>query len=320
MLSRVAENIYWMARYIERAEDMARLIHVNASLTLDLPKGLSPIWSQLIAITGAEQSYNSTDYDERSVLKFLISDTSSSVSIISCLFGARENARTIRDVIPREVWETINSLYLTAKETAPQAMTKRNRFEFLANIIRECQTITGILAGTMNHDAGYTFLRVGRNLERADMISRIIDIRSANLLPGVGDAKVDAKATYDNLQWMSVLKSLSGYQMYRREMQMRIRRQDVLRFLLQSEIFPRAIAHCIREVQSCVQQLHNHDKVMLVIMRIKRQIEGDDVTQLQQTDLQQYIDNLQIGFAQLHDELVKAYFSGEYQSQSQVAA
>jgi len=102
-------------------------------------------------------------------------------------------------------------------------------------------------------------------------------------------------------------------------MQIRIRRQDVLRFLLQSEIFPRAIAHCIREVQSCVQQLHNQDKVMLVIMRIKRQIEGDDVTQLQQADLQHYIDNLQIGFAQLHDELVKAYFSGEYQSQSQVA-
>lgn len=315
MLSRVAENIYWMARYLERAEDMARLIHVNASLALDLPKGLSPIWSQLIAITGAEPAYNSTDYDERSVLKFLICDTTSTVSIVSCLFYARENARTIRDVIPREVWETINTAYLKAKETAPLALSKRNRFAFLADVIGECQSITGILAGTMNHDAGYTFLRIGRNLERADMTSRIIDIRSANLVPGV----VDAKTTYDNLQWMSVLKSLSGYQMYRRQMQIRVRRQDVLGFLLQSDIFPRAISHCIREVQTYVQQLHNHDKVLLVIMRIKRQLENDDIAQLQQADLAQYIDNLQIGFAQLHDEMVRAYFSGEIQGQSQAA-
>lgn len=319
MLSRVAENIYWMARYLERAEDMARLIHVNASLALDLPKGLSPIWSQLIAITGAEPAYNSTDYDERSVLKFLISDTTSTVSIVSCLFYARENARTIRDVIPREVWETINTAYLKAKESAPQALSKRSRFAFLADVIGECQSITGIIAGTMNQDAGYTFLRIGRELERADMTSRIIDIRSANLVPGVGDAKVDAKATYDNLQWMSVLKSLSGYQMYRREMQIRVRRQDVMRFLIQSEIFPRAISHCIREVQNSVQQLHNHDKVELVIMRIKRQLENDDITLLQQSDLAQYIDNLQIGFGQLHEELAKIYFSGEVQSQSQAA-
>jgi uncharacterized alpha-E superfamily protein len=319
MLSRVAENIYWMARYLERAEDVARLIHVNASLALDLPKGLSPIWSQLIAITGAEPAYNSTDYDERSVLKFLISDTTSPVSIVSCLFSARENARTIRDVIPREVWETINTAYLKAKESAPHALTKRNRFAFLAEVIGECQSITGILAGTMNHDAGYTFLRIGRNLERADMTSRIIDIRSANLVPDVGDVKVDAKATYDNLQWMSVLKSLSGYQMYRRQMQIRVRRQDVLRFLIQSDIFPRAISHCIREVQTYVQHLHNHDKVQLVIMRIKRQLENDDITQLQQSDLAQYIDILQIGFGQLHDELAKIYFSGEIQTQTQAA-
>jgi uncharacterized alpha-E superfamily protein len=319
MLSRVAENIYWMARYLERAEDMARLIHVNASLVLDLPKGLSPIWSQLIAITGAEPAYNSSDYDERSVLKFLISDTSSPVSIVSCLFAARENARTIRDVIPREVWETINTTYLKAKESAPHAITRRNRFAFLADVICECQTITGILAGTMNHDAGYTFLRIGRNLERADMTSRIIDIRSANLLPGVGEAKVDAKATYDNLQWMSVLKSMSGYHMYRRQMQIRVRRQDVLRFLIQSDIFPRAISHCIREVQTSVLHLHNHEKVQLVIMRIKRQLENDDIAQLQQADLAQYIDNLQIGFGQLHDELTKIYFSGEVQSASQAA-
>ncbi len=306
MLARVAENIYWMARYLERAEDMARLINVNASLTLDLPKGLSPIWSQLIAITGADAHYPGKEYDERSVLKFLISDPQSPVSILACLACARENARTIRDAIPREVWETINSAYLHAKEQASQALTKRGRFGFLDGIIHQCQQITGILSGTMNHDAGYLFLRIGRFLERADMTSRIVDIRSANLLP---DATM-ARATYENLQWMSVLRSLTGYQMYRREMQIRIRRTEVLRFLFRSEVFPRSLSFSINGVSNAVARLPNHDKVQLVIHRLRRQLDHAQIDKLRQADLQAFIDQLQIGFGQLHDELVVAYFGG----------
>jgi len=318
MLARVAENIYWMARYIERSEDMARLINVNANLTLDLPKGLSPIWSQLIAITGAEALYPSKEFDERSVLKFLISDPQSPVSILACLAFARENARTIRDAIPREVWEAINSAYLHAKEQAPQALTKRGRFAFLESIIHQCQQITGILSGTMNHDAGYLFLRIGRFLERADMTSRIVDIRSANLLP---DATM-AKATYDNLQWMSVLRSLTGYQMYRREKQIRIQRTEVLRFLFQSESFPRALSFSINAVSNAVERLPNHEKAKLVIHRIKRQLDHAQIDKLKQADLQAFIDQLQIGFGQLHDELVAAYFGGVFamQAQNQSAA
>ncbi len=320
MLSRVAENIYWMARYIERAEDLARLINVNANLTLDLPKGLSPIWSQLIAITGAEALYPGKEFDERAVLKFLISDPQSPVSILTCLASARENARTIRDAIPREVWEAINSAYLHAKEQAPQALTKRGRFAFLDSVIHQCQQITGILSGTMNHDAGYLFLRIGRFLERSDMTSRIVDIRSANLLP---DATM-AKATYDNLQWMSVLRSLTGYQMYRRQMQIRIKRTEVLRFLFQSDVFPRSLGFSINAVLNAVERLPNHDKTKLVIHRIKRQLDHAQIDKLKQADLQAFIDQLQIGFAQVHDELVTAFFSGgaaiQTQTQSQSAA
>ena len=306
MLSRVAENIYWMARYLERAEGMARLINVNANLTLDLPKGLSPIWSQLIAITGAEEQYSKESYDERSVLRYLVADVQSPVSILTCLSMARENARSIRDTIPREVWETINGTYLHAKENQNQGLSKRGRFEFLKEIISQCQMINGILSGTMNHDAGYTFLRVGRNLERADMTSRIIDVRSANLVPGA----TMTKTTYDNLQWMSVLKSLTGYQMYRREMQVRVQREEVLRFLFQSAVFPRSINHCLNMVQYCVETLPNHDKTLLVILRGKRQLDQAKISALKQAELQAFIDQLQIGFSQIHDELVTAYFSG----------
>ncbi|AZZ90413.1 alpha-E domain-containing protein [Hahella sp. KA22] len=312
MLSRVAGNIYWMARYLERAEDMARLINVNANLTLDLPKGLSPIWGQLIAITGVGELYQG-EFDERSVLKFLIAENNNPVSILSCMAYARENARTIRDVIPREVWEAINRVYLYAKDHAQQALTKRGRYPFLFEIISECQHITGILAGTMNHDAGYTFLKVGRNLERADMTSRIIDTRSANLVP---DAVV-TKATNDNLQWMSVLKSLTGYQMYRREMQVRIQRQEVLKFLIQSKVFPRAIAHAMSEVEKSLESLPNHEKAQLVIHRINRQIDNVEIAKLKQTELQNFMDQLQVGFAQTHEELSVAYFGGQVSAQSQ---
>lgn len=318
MLARVAENIYWMARYIERAEDLARLISVNASLTLDLPKGISPIWSQLIAITGAESIYSGKDMDERSVLKFLVSDGDAPVSILNSLAYARENARTIRDVIPREVWESINSTYLHAKEQAPQAINKRTRFQFLEDVIRQCQTITGMLSGTMNHDAGYLFLRIGRFLERADMTSRIVDIRSANLLP---DATMSVQ-TYDNLQWMSVLRSLSGYHMYRREKQIRVQRTEVLRFLFQSESFPRSLLFSINGVEKALENLQGHEKMQLVIQRIKRQLDNAQIEKLKQTELQQFIDQLQVGFAQAHDELQLAYFSGlgVGQTQNQSAA
>lgn len=306
MLARVAENIYWMARYMERAEDMARLISVNANLALDLPKGLSPIWGQLIAITGAEALFAGNREDERSVLQFLVSDRASPVSILTCLAAARENARTIREVIPREVWETINITYLNASEQAGMALSKRDRFGFLEELIRGCQTLTGILAGTMNHDEGYVFLRIGRNLERADMTSRIIDIRSANLVP---DA-VMARAAYDNLQWMSVLRSLSGYQMYRREMQIRVQRTDVLRFLFRSAAFPRSISHCIGVVAQCVASLPHHEGALRVTDEIRRQLEEARLDLLRQGELQSFVDQLQIGFGDLHRELTRVYFSG----------
>jgi len=295
-----------MARYLERVEDMARLISVTANLTLDLPKGLTPIWGQLIAITGAEGAHSAHDHDERAVLKHLISDMNSKVSILTCIACARENARTIRDVVPREVWEGMNALYLHSKEQATQATSKRGRFAFLEEVIRQCQMLTGILAGTMNHDAGYLFLRLGRYLERADMTSRIVDIRSANLLPSA----TTAQATYDNLQWMSVLRSLSGYHMYRRAMQLRVQRTEVLRFLFQSDVFPRSLSFSINAVSSAVKFLPNHEKAEIVVHRVKRQLDNAHIDELKQAELQAFIDQLQIGFAQIHDEVQIAYFGG----------
>jgi uncharacterized alpha-E superfamily protein len=306
VLSRVAENIYWLARYVERAENTARLIKVNAFLLLDLPKRIAPGWGPLLTITGAEELFYKRykETGERQVTKFLIADEDNPGAILPSLRAARENARTIRDIIPREAWELINELYLYARDRVTLGLSKSGRHEYLNRVIEASQTLAGLLAGTMNHDAGYQFLRVGRSLERAEMTTRIIDVRSANLLPEqTGDSP-----TYDNIQWMSVLKSLTAYQMYRRSMQVRIHRGAVLRFLLQSQEFPRAVLHCVREVERSVGLLGSDRATLQVLEHIKTTLTDTRVGGLDQAALHSFVDGVQIGLSGLHNALAKAYF------------
>jgi uncharacterized alpha-E superfamily protein len=305
MLSRVAENIYWMARYIERTENTARLIMVNTNLLLDLPKGVNPGWQPIVEILGSDEYYlqSHEDFEERAVLKFLIAEANSPTSIIFSLQQARENARTIRDIIPRECWEHVNDLYLMAKRNAASGYSKRGRYDYLRTIISHTQTITGLLAGTMLHDIGYDFLRMGRNLERADMTTRIIDVRSANLL-----AEHDGLTPFENIQWMSVLKSLTAYQMYRRTIQVRVRRPDVLKFLLKDKAFPRSFFHALLEVKSCLKGLPRNEDAINLLNEVGKKVLRADQAVLQQDELHQFIDELQLGLADLHQVISQTYF------------
>lgn len=305
MLSRVAENIYWMARYIERAENSARLVMVNTNLLLDLPKGIHPGWQPIIEILGCEEYFLSQhdNYEERAVLKFLIADINSSNSIVYALSQARENARTIRDVIPRESWEQINDLYHYAKSNAQSGYSKKGRFDYLKKIIQGAQMLTGLLAGTMLHDMGYSFLKMGRNLERADMTTRIIDVRSADLLP-----EHESLTPYENIQWMSVLKSLTAYQMYRRNVQERVSRTYVLKFLLKEKTFPRSFFHALLEVKSCLKHLPRNKETIDTLNNIGKKVLRADQAILKQDELHQFIDALQLGLAELHREISQNYF------------
>lgn len=306
MLVRVAETLYWMARYLERAENMARLINVNTNLILDIPKKTELGWEPLIDITGTRANYEESydNFDERSVMKYLISDADSPVSIANSLRWARENARTVRDVIPREAWEQINALNHYAKDQLNVAMSKRGRFSYLNEVILRNQTIVGQLSGTVNRDQGYVFVRLGRNLERADMTSRIIDVRSANLLTL---ESVDAQP-FENIQWMSVLKSLTAYQMYRQAMQARVRRSDVVKFLFQSQKFPRAILFCVQQIERCVNELPDHDSVLRSVHQLLRLLKSAELQAYDQTMLHDFIDQIQIELNTIHNELATQFF------------
>lgn len=317
MLSRVAENIYWLARYLERAEDTARLINVTSNLLLDFPKTTRLDWDSLVTITGAEDLFDE-HYETRSadnVLNFLCVDLHYSGSIISSLESARENLRTTRDIMPREVWEELNTLYLDTLKQVEAGITSRKRDAFMKRVIRSCQAINGLIEGSLSHTQVHTFLMLGRNLERADMTTRIIDVRSANLLP----RSPDDLTPYENLQWMSVLKSLTGYQMYRQQVRLRVRGPDVLRFLLQDDLFPRAVASCLGQLSFELEDLPRHEEVQALVDDLLPRLVNANMEKMAHTPdlLHDFIDTLQISFNEMHQAIADHYFSGEYRGQSQ---
>jgi uncharacterized alpha-E superfamily protein len=176
--------------------------------------------------------------DEKSIISFFLSDQKNPSSVISSIASARENVRTTREIMPSETWERLNSLYLSVAQRSDKNLPRSQRHKVLNNIIQACQQITGLLSGAMNHDAAYQFILLGRNIERADMSTRIVDIGSSSL-----HGNAEEILPYRNVLWISILRSLSAYQMYRLNVRRNVKPESVLNFLLKSDVFPRSTAH-----------------------------------------------------------------------------
>ena len=306
MLSRVAENLYWMARYLERTEDTARLINAITTVVLDMPQGTAFGWNMLVKAAGLDELF-SKHYDhahEDNIMRFLILDECNPSSIMSCIHLARENTRTFREVLPWEAWEAINSLYLYARANLRSNMSRSARFEVLNAIVYRRQALVGLLAGSMSRDVAYQFLRLGRNVERADMTSRIIDVTTAVLLP-----RNDEPGTaYLNLLWLSVLRSLSAYQMYRRHVAVQVRPEQALNFLFNDAHFPRTITHCMDEVNECLSTLPKNTDALRALRSVRRRLRAADLTELVREGLHEFMDEIQADLAELHDALSQRYF------------
>lgn len=322
MLSRVAERVYWLGRYLERAENTARLLTVYSTLLLDLPRGARIGWHTLVDITGSHPEFHKHHQvvDERSVIHFLLADPKNSSSILNSLSMARENARTTREIIPSEAWEQINNLYLFARDNVSKSVGRGPRHQLLQQIISYCQLITGLLSGAMSHNSGYNFIRIARSLERADMTTRIVDVGSVTLLPGLAGAghAEHVPEPYENMIWMSVLRSLSAYQMYRQHVLDRVNGEDVVTFLLQDAQFPRSVVHSLTKLESCLQSLPNNTET-LTQLEVTRALASDaNIPELLQKGLLEYIDQLQVEIARIHARIASTWFlpvvSGQQQS------
>ena len=311
LLSRVAERVYWQARYIERVENSARLLSVFSSLLMDLPPGTKLGWQTLIEITGNEVAFAQRYKQpaERNVIKFLLAERNG-LSILDLLSSARENARTTREIMPTEAFELINNLYYKAKDHAESAVDRGNRIQLLDSVVADCQEIWGLLAGTMSRDAAYSFVRLGRGLERADMTTRIVDVGSSNLLGELDVASEDAatREPYENILWMNVLRSQSAYQMYRQHTQHRIKPEEVVRFLLQNQEFPRSVAHNLTTLTKVLHKLPNSSKVKWQVDKARRKIRDADIDKLLRRGLLKYLDSVQKEIAEVHFRIAETWF------------
>lgn len=251
MLSRVADSIYWLNRYIERAENVARFVDVNLNLMLDLPGGMPQQWQPLVSVTGDLEFFNSrySEANIENVIQFLTFDLQNANSIISCLQIARENARSIREVISSEMWEEINSFYLMMKEVSDSTSLGALPKVF-SQVKMASHRFAGVMDATMSHNEGWHFGQLGRLLERADKTTRILDVKYFLLLPSaewVG-------TPLDRIQWIALLKSASAYEMYRK-CEHHITPSSVAQFLILDRQFPRSIYFCLWQAEQCLHEI-----------------------------------------------------------------
>lgn len=305
MLSRVAERLFWMARYLERAEDTSRLIYSYTHMVMDIPKGSAPDWDILVRILDAEPVFEEHHraYNEQNVLKFLIADLDNHSSIYRSIRAARENVRTTRDVLPEEVWEYVNELYLYAQEFAEKSVGRRNRYQFLETVIARCQMINGMIISTLPRGHAYRFIKLGHLLERADMTTRVVDVGAAVLL---GDERL--RSAVDPLIWASLLNSLSAMGAYRREIGPQVDAAAMVDFVLREGTLPRSVKYCLNGMRQELMPLKNNKEALNLLDQARRKLSRFDPEVRTREELHAFIDKFQASLIKLNSTIDSTWF------------
>ncbi len=318
LLARMAEAVYWTGRYLERAECTARFVQVHTDTHVDMPVGEDVGWEPLLAIVGvdsefAERHPSAADAGgaggasrlgaaEEDVVEFILHNKDNPSSILAAIAVARENLRTARPVIPREAWEACNNLWLACSDHLYEADSREGRVHWLRRVIAGCQWINGILLGTMSRDQAMSFLSLGQNLERADLTTRVLDVRSESLHPSRGDDP------YEVVHWMAVLRSLAAYQPFRRAMPARLQGGSTLRFLLQDDRFPRAVSACLAETRSHLKGLARAQAALDACTNASMVVASAALPRLTLGGLTEFLDEVQAALADVHDRIDETYF------------
>ena len=311
MLSRVADSLYWINRYVERAENISRFLEVSEAMALDCPPGSAEPWLPLVDACGDRQRFDQAYPigSPRDVVSFLLLDRDNPNSIVSCIASARENARQIRDVITTEMWEQLNDLYWSVQDG--EALWQEPDQEQLRNIRRGCQIFYGTTDVTLSRDQAWLFSQLGRLIERADKTSRILDVKYFLLLP----APTEVGGVLDELQWISLLRSAGAYQMYRQSMQQAIAPASVARFLLLDPIFPRSVRFCLQQINDTLQQIQLKpqsgppDDLECLRGQVLAKWSYVRIDALIERGLHEAIDQLQTDLNQLHQLIHNRYFT-----------
>jgi uncharacterized alpha-E superfamily protein len=320
LLARMAEAVYWAGRHIERAECTARIVQVHTDTHVDMPIGEDVGWEPLLAIAGVDDEFDErvlvgpdgnthteteetrTPATEEDVIEFLLCGDENPSSIMGAVTAARENLRTARPVVPREAWEAVNGLWLASSDHLDETNSRQGRVQWLRRVIESCQRINGILLGTMSRDEAMSFLSIGQNLERADLTTRVLDVRSENLQLKRGDDP------YDVVHWMAVLRSLAAYQPFRRAMPARPQGGSTLRFLLQDDRFPRAVSACLTEIRGQLKGLTRSEDALDACTSAAMLVASAAIPRLTLGGLSDYLDEVQVALSEIHHRIEATYF------------
>lgn len=310
MISRVAESIYWMMRYVERAENVARLIDVNLTLTLDLPEESESQWRAVVTTTGDIAAFDAAHPGSTldAVIEFLVFDEKNPNSIWSCLQAARENARSVREIISSEAWQQINRFYIMITDASYHSVVDAPT-EFFEQVRLASHLVDGVIDGTMSHGEAWHFARLGRFLERGEQTARLIDTKYFLLLPSleyVGSA-------LDDIQWSAVLHSASAFEMYRKQWG-RVEPHRVVEFLLLNRQFPRATHYCVIQADESLHHVSGspvgsfHNAAEQELGRLRGEFAFSDASDIIASGLHEYLDLLQTKFGRVGSGIHQTFF------------
>jgi len=318
LLARMAEAMYWAGRYLERAEGVARIVQVHGDTHVDLPLGEDVGWEPLLAVTEVRAAFDERHRAmgtprsatppapaapaEAQVIEFVLADRDNPSSILSSIIGARDNLRTARPVVPRQVWELANDLLAVSGAQVVDTRTRDGRVRWLRHVVAECERANGVLWGTMRRDEAMAFVRMGQYLERAQLTCRVLDVRAESAVDG------DGGDPYDDVRWAALLRSLAAYQPFRRAMPTRPGGGSTLRFLLQDAAFPRSVSACLGELLALVKTLPRNEPVLAACADAAVVAADAPVPQVTAADLRDVVGGLGAALCAVHDHVDATYF------------
>jgi uncharacterized alpha-E superfamily protein len=323
MLSRVANCLYWMSRYIERAENTARIVDVNLQLLLDLrdlnDERLAEHWMPIVQSTGDEQAFLHLHKKPtgQAVTEFLVFQAENPNSILSSIRQARENARMVRDQISFEFWEELNRLYLLAHSPEARKLWRRSPSEFFQQIKAASLNLLGISYATLLHNQSWWFSQVGKYIERADKTSRILDVRYQSLPErGVPESIGQDEA----LGWSAILRSCSAWDAYKSIHGADVHPRRVAEFLLLSQDFPRSARFCVAELNTALRHISGvqsgrfSNEAEKLAGRLEAALQFSTVDEIFQEGLHGYLDQFQCKLDAIGLAVFNAYIFQDFQA------
>jgi uncharacterized alpha-E superfamily protein len=313
MLSRVADSLYWMSRYVERAENIARILDVNLQLMLDLPKlnaeQQEALWLPVLRSTGdGDFRQHFKEVKSESVIEFLTLSPKNPNSILNCITNARENARHVREQISLEMWEEINRTYLSLKGFTSKKVARTGAYDFYNHIKNASALFQGTTDGTMTHGEDWDFIQVGKFLERADMTTRILDAHDEIFINTPTKSQ-----TGGTLQWSAILRSCSAHDAYRKFYVAQVDPDKVVEFLILNEFFPRSIRSCVQAMDDALRRVSGgnnsaySNQAEKLAGRLVADLTFSALEDIKTVGMHKYMDETQVKLNDIGEAIYKTY-------------